>query len=303
MLEGIDYSDARPGGAVIAAAGKRFAVRYLYPPVAGGKGLTAAEVQDLQAHGIAVACVYEGSAGGMRNGYGQGVADAKAAQAQLNTLPLDHGLPIYFAADWDASPADQTPINAYLDGVASVIGRARTGMYGGYWPLSRAKAAGKATWLWQTYAWSGSNVLAGIHLLQYSNGQWNGRVDYCRAMQAEYGQHAPAPVRPPVPTSVPKKPGPTLYTLARGIPNPAFWRRFGWWAGLRTGTADPRTVWKAAQAKLHAYGYTGPADGAPGVNTYKALQRLAAKGGYTGPVDGAPGTNTWRGVARYLNGQ
>ena len=47
--EGIDYSWARPGGAAIAAAGKKFAVRYLYPDGQGGKGLDASELQDLHA--------------------------------------------------------------------------------------------------------------------------------------------------------------------------------------------------------------------------------------------------------------
>ncbi|PWC02843.1 peptidoglycan-binding protein [Agromyces badenianii] len=50
------------------------------------------------------------------------------------------------------------------------------------------------------------------------------------------------------------------------------------------------------------HGYAGPKDGAPGPNTYAALQRMAQGGGYTGPVDGVPGPNTYRGVATVLNG-
>ena len=57
--EGIDYSWARPGGAAIKAAGKAFAVRYLYPDGQGGKGLDASELADLQANGIEVPVVYE----------------------------------------------------------------------------------------------------------------------------------------------------------------------------------------------------------------------------------------------------
>ena len=42
------------------------------------------------------------------------------------------GRPIYFSCDFDAQPSQQAAINAYMDGVASVIGRSRTGAYGGY---------------------------------------------------------------------------------------------------------------------------------------------------------------------------
>lgn len=37
-----------------------------------------------------------------------------------------------------AQPAQQAAINAYLDGAASVLGRARVGLYGGYGPVSGA---------------------------------------------------------------------------------------------------------------------------------------------------------------------
>ncbi|MGK8501500.1 hypothetical protein [Nocardia asiatica] len=39
-----------------------------------------------------------------------------------------------------------------------MLGRANVGIYGGYWPVSRALDAGHATWAWQTDAWSGTNV-------------------------------------------------------------------------------------------------------------------------------------------------
>jgi len=38
-----------------------------------------------------------------------------------------------------------------------------------------------------------------------------------------------------------------------------------------------------------------------GVNTYMAMQRLAAKHGYTGPVNGILGPNSYKGLARYFN--
>lgn len=223
-IEGVDYSYARPTPAGLKAAGKHFAVRYITNPGRGNKGIDAAEYGALKANGVAVVVVYEATAGGMKNGRGQGVTDAKAAEHNLkNIAGLGDNLPVYFACDWDATPGDQTAINAYLDGAASVIGRDRVGIYGGYYPVKRARDAKKATWLWQTYAWSGGQVLSGIHLYQYKNGVplAGGTVDLCRALQTEYGQHnvgaveAPKPATPKPATSTPApKPAKTVDTAA-----------------------------------------------------------------------------------------
>lgn len=160
---------------------------------------------------------------------------------------------------------------------------------GGLWAMGSDAVTASTGTVWGED--SGTITLARYNSLR-PDMQW---VGFTHDFVGQVFKPAPAPV----------KPGPTLYTLARGIPNPAFWRRFAWWAGIRTNlpTAPTVALWKAIQAHLKPYGYTGPADGDPGVNTYKALQALAAKGGYTGPADGAPGSYTWRGVARYLNGQ
>jgi hypothetical protein len=216
-IEGVDYSYARPTAGQIKAAGKKFAVRYITAPGAQNKGISQAEYNALHDAGVAVVVVYEGGAGDMKKGRAQGVADAQAAQRNLKGIVgLNDSLPVYFACDWDATPAQQGVINAYLDGAASVLGRDRVGLYAGYYPLKRAKAAGKVTWLWQTYAWSGGQVLDGIHLYQYRNGVklGNGTVDLCRAYKVEYGQHAPGHtpvvVKPPVET--PAKPKPVVVT-------------------------------------------------------------------------------------------
>ncbi len=66
----------------------------------------------------------------MRAGHQAGLADARHADAVVTALGMP-GVPVYFAADWDAGQADQPAISAYLDGAASVIGRRRTGIYGG----------------------------------------------------------------------------------------------------------------------------------------------------------------------------
>lgn len=191
MAEGVDYSWARPGAAALKAAGKTFVVRYLYRDGQGGKGLDASELADLQAHGLDVAVVYEGGNSRVLSGRAAGVTDAQAAQAQLTALGLP-ALPVYFAVDFNATAAQQGPIDDYLRGVASVLGLARVGVYGGLGPVQRCQANGTAAWFWQTYGWSGGAVASGIHLYQYRNGQTinGGLVDFCRSMQAEFGQHA-----------------------------------------------------------------------------------------------------------------
>ena len=64
------------------------------------------------------------------------------------------GRPIYFAVDFDAQPGDQGAVDDYFNGVASVIGHARTGAYGGYGLIARSFYDNVIAWGWQTYAWS-----------------------------------------------------------------------------------------------------------------------------------------------------
>ncbi|MEU3748086.1 MULTISPECIES: GH25 family lysozyme [Streptomyces] len=59
--------------------------------------------------------------------------------------------------------------------------------------------------------------------------------------------------------------------------------------------------WKGVQTAVRGYGYTGPIDGVPGPATYKAVQALARDGGYTGPIDGVLGPNTILGVSGWLS--
>lgn len=218
MAEGVDYSFARPGGAALKAAGKVFAWRYLYPDGQGGKGIDASELSDLTAHGIEVPIGFESYAQRMLEGHAAGVTDANTAQAALAPAGLPTGMPIYFAADFDATPAQQAAINDYLDGVASVIGLARTGIYGGFYVVERAAQAGKAKWFFQTYAWSGGQWFSGNHLEQYLNNQnINGAVDLVRSKQDNYGQASKfGGGTPPAPTPAPTpKPGGT-YTVVSG---------------------------------------------------------------------------------------
>lgn len=188
-LFGVDYAWGRPGTAALTKADARFACRYLSHDTTG-KNLTRSEATELSKAGIWLVVVWESAAARPLAGHAAGAADASAATAQARACGMPDGRPIYFAADWDAAPAQQPQINAYLDGAATVIGRDRVGLYSGYGPVKRAFDAGKITFGWQTYAWSGGRWDDRVQLRQYSNDHIiNGvGVDYNHAMTSDYGQ-------------------------------------------------------------------------------------------------------------------
>lgn len=196
-LLGLDYSGGRPGGQAIAAAGYRFVVRYLTAggPGLPGKLLTVAEYADLQAHGIAIVANWETTANRMKAGYDAGNTDARRADAVLRSLGHPADRPVYFSADFDATPGDQVAIDAYLNGVADVISHNRTGVYGSYYVVQRCFNNGTARWAWQTGAWSGGQREPRAHLYQRIGTVAVGGVpcDVNEALQADFGQ-SPAPI-------------------------------------------------------------------------------------------------------------
>jgi hypothetical protein len=209
-IYGVDYSWARPSPAHLKAEGYQFAARYLSYDTSG-KNITAGEANALRAAGIDVVSNWEQGASDALAGYQRGVEHAKAAEAKATAAGMPAGRPIYFSCDFDASPAQQGAINSYMDGVASVIGRGRTGGYGGYYLIKRLFDAGKITWGWQTYAWSGGQWDPRAQVRQIQNGLEGGSIDKDQAMAADYGQwggsgggQPPAPQGPP--TAAPPAP-------------------------------------------------------------------------------------------------
>lgn len=186
---GVDYAWGRPGAAALKAAGARFVCRYLSHDTTG-KNLTRAEADALSKAGLWLVVVWETTATRALAGRAAGVADARDAWSQARTCGMPDDRPIYFAVDWDATTAQQPHINEYLDGAASVLGRGRVGLYAGYGPIKRAFDAGKITYGWQTYAWSGGRWDTRAQLQQYSNDHRinNVGVDYDRAVAGDYGQ-------------------------------------------------------------------------------------------------------------------
>lgn len=193
---GLDYAWTQIAPQAHKAVGSSFACRYLSPD--HSKNLTPAEAHALRQAGIDVVVVWESSANRALGGYAAGAADARAALVQASWCGQPANRPIYFAVDFDESPAQAAAVAEYFKGVNSVLGVERTGAYGGYWVIKRLFDAGLIRYGWQTYAWSGGNLDRRAHIYQYSNGH---RVagqdcDFNRALVTDFGQfdyHAPPP--------------------------------------------------------------------------------------------------------------
>jgi hypothetical protein len=188
MTKLIDFSFSRFSGASIKAAGFSGALRYLSSTPS--KCLTAEEATDFIANGLSFGLVWEDTANAALLGFNQGVSDAKKALSQANTLGYP-GCVIYFAVDFDSTPEQQTQIDDYLRGVASIIGLSRTGVYGSFYICQRCQTSGTATWFWQTLAWSGGQIASNIHIYQNGQSAMGGGADVDEARQENWGQISP----------------------------------------------------------------------------------------------------------------
>jgi hypothetical protein len=207
MSFGVDLAWGRPSITSLKNAGVTFVCRYLSHDTSG-KNLDHAEAQRYSDAGIWVVVVWESTASRALGGHAAGVKDAQDAAAQAKACGIPAGRPIYFAVDFDANAREIVSVNAYLDGAASVLGKARTGVYGSSDVVKTALDSGHCEWAWATYAWSGGKLDGRSHIYQYSNDHTIGGVglDYDRALKADYGQWkvgiSPSvdPTPPPQPT-------------------------------------------------------------------------------------------------------
>ena len=187
-LFGLDWSWARPDPAMLASRGVNFAGRYLWEHE-GNKGIGRAEYDALLEHNIHTFFFYETWASdSMAHGFQKGVEHARAAQEFLNKLGLPNH-PVHFNVDHDAAVSQLPAILEGLRGAASVIGKARTGIYGEFIVVQAALDAGY-TYACQTYAWSNGQWDPRVTTRQWSNAQeWEGSdIDFEWAMKEDYGQ-------------------------------------------------------------------------------------------------------------------
>lgn len=201
MAFGLDYVTGPPI-ADMKAAGVTFVCRYLsyVNNLTQIKLLTPPEAQALSQAGISIVSNYEWYATrAIDDGLGHpwtpgqafsvGEVDAQIAARQHTACGGSPDRPIYFSVDVDVSGAQCIQ---YFQGVASVIGKARTGAYGSYRLVGDLFNMGLITWGWQTYAWSGVQWEPRAHIQQYLNGvSMSGHsVDYDRSSPgvSDFGQ-------------------------------------------------------------------------------------------------------------------
>jgi hypothetical protein len=184
---GVDYAWDRPSLKGLRDDGYKFVGRYLSHDTTG-KTLSKSEADAIHKEGLAIILDWEDSATAALGGYDQGVDDAKAAKKQASDLGAPDDQPIFFSLDFDVASDQEETVEHYFEGVASVIGRSRTGAYGGYSPVKHLFDAKKIDWAWQTYAWSDGQWESRAHLRQIENGIAGGQEDKDEAMTTDFGQ-------------------------------------------------------------------------------------------------------------------
>lgn len=196
---GVDYAWQHPDPGSLAAAGYSFACRYLSRDPS--KNLTLTEAQALAAHGIWCVANWEYGAQDMLRGYAGGVADAMLALQQATAAGMPKGRPVYFSADWDVTPEQESAVTEYLKGAASVLGADAVGEYAGFYPVRIARDNAAARWTWQTSAWSGGQWDPRGTLRQTGSATVGGvQVDVNEAMVADFGQWMPGRLPAPAPS-------------------------------------------------------------------------------------------------------
>lgn len=290
-IEGVDFSWARPSIQTLKANGKHFVCRYIGN--FGGKSATKSELANYRRNGIDVVLNYEADGRELLNGYNFGVALGKKVNGYTSALGFP-GAVVYFSVDFEAASWQYATIAATLDGIASVIGRGRVGVYGGYYLIKYLADHGRATFFWQTYAWSYGHLDPRAHLYQW----WNNRkingsaVDFTRALKTNYGQvgYVVAPAGEQTPTPHPAQPVGKV-TVNRSVA--AIQRLVGLTGAGIDGIYGPKTtaavkVWQEGHG-LTADGIWGPKSDAKGFPPKPTVKPVVApvfplkKGQYFGP--------------------
>jgi hypothetical protein len=177
-VAGVDFSATKPAPAVLVRAGFRFVIGYLKPLGPTGpnpKELTAANVRDYRAAGLAVAAVWETTtdravSGGNAGGY----SDGQAARARAAAIGYPPSAVIFAACDQAVSLAQCGPALDYFAGFAAGVAPHPAGGYGSLLLVEYLAARTSGLWLWQTAAWSGGHLSPHAHLYQRAtpSGNW-----------------------------------------------------------------------------------------------------------------------------------
>lgn len=175
----VDHAGGRPGAQAVKEAGYDGAIRYLANSPERGlpnKILLPEEARGYLERNMPLVSNWQKGkheTADWRRGRAGGKADAESAARHHALCGGNETAPIFFSIDEDVNIKQWNDLCApYLRGVADVIGKQRTGVYGGlrpmYWALEDelvgSNGQGKF-WLWQTKAWSTINGVRTWHPL------------------------------------------------------------------------------------------------------------------------------------------
>lgn len=215
MATAVDFASRLIPAQAIKDAGHSAVIVYVSPSRPGSnfgaKPVTAAYVSELKAVGLSVVSNWQyGKPGGTAPsdwtlGFDGGVDHAHKAEANHLAAGGDPVAPIFFSVDENITinQWNKTAVE-YFKGVNSVLGVQRTGIYGSSlvvaWAtqdgvIGRSTTSGKH-WIWQTRAWSGTEIDSGAVLYQRiidtasaPGPQIDGTaVDVSDILAADYGQ-------------------------------------------------------------------------------------------------------------------
>lgn len=209
MAKGFDC--ATPLTAETAASfkanGYDFVARYLVP-VRYCKALTKEEADIIQAAGLKIVSVFETTADRALAGYQAGLRDGLTVKQCAADVSQPEGSTIYFAVDFNPTPDQMQTVIEYIHGCNDATSTYSTGIYGSFEVVNAVKAAGAASHLWQTYAWSGCQ-LADCQIFQWQNGE---QYDDDKSFGCE-GWWGADPVTPSAPVQTVLDPGVALTIL------------------------------------------------------------------------------------------
>ena len=193
---GVDYSmtdvDWPTYFAALKASGRDFIGRYLPWKGSAWRQVTSAELKAAADAGVDYLFWFEDSDNHFRardGGFAAGAADGQQALLSLASLSLPATTPVYFTVDFPCSDGSQ--IDAYFQGVNSVLPVSQIGAYGNYTTIDWLYQHGLATYFCESDAWpepQGWHPQAQMH--QYTNSYHIGgvSVDRLTVTAADFGQ-------------------------------------------------------------------------------------------------------------------
>lgn len=172
--KGIDYSWGRPDPTELRRLGYRFAVRYVSPGKSG-KNITADEVAQLHAAGVALLLVFESTATRPFDGAPAGKADGAVAKDRAAKVGYPSSVPIMAAVDTDVTARTLPAVLAYLAAFAEACAPYPLGVYADTDVIEALAGRSVLNWKPNARAWS-PKPSSLVHVQQHASQEVAGAV-------------------------------------------------------------------------------------------------------------------------------